>query len=437
MNRERFRAWFRILLLAGLLAACDPAPPPAPTREIDVQGTVDAQVEATLAAQLLPAATQTPAAPSTAAPAEASTASPTADATATRPAEEATGSENDPLAADWYLDRDGNAIPDFVEEAGGYDPLVDDCARDECAGAGAEGLSLLLREHNTLFVVDSSGSMGGQTTGRTKMEVAKAAIEYYTRLTPQMINLGLLVYGHKGANTDAGKAESCAGIELLAPLGELRATTITDTLQLFQPTGWTPIAASLDAAQQAFAGTAPDAVNRIIRVSDGIETCDGNPVAAAQRIFDDTEIEVVIDVVGFDIQSREEQEQLLRLAEAGGGEYFNAQSGIDLQDYFEALVQTRLEISEAMTCLFSTASAIRTCEQAQYTHAERWIQDARGAARAGGQDEQVASLTQILKQIDSSLEARIQSWEALLTRRDELRAELDRLRELHRTLSGR
>src|ERR671922_62502 len=50
-----------LLALTILVGACTPAAPPAPT--VDIQGTVTAQVQATLAATPLAAPTPTPASP--------------------------------------------------------------------------------------------------------------------------------------------------------------------------------------------------------------------------------------------------------------------------------------------------------------------------------------------------------------------------------------
>ena len=59
--------------------------------------------------------------------------------------------------------------------------------------------------------------------------------------------------------------------------------------------------------------------NIVYIVSDGVETCDGNPVAAAKQLHD-SEIEAKVNIIGFDVDD-EGQNQLKTVAEAGGGEY--------------------------------------------------------------------------------------------------------------------
>src|SRR5690606_41143319 len=51
--------------------------------------------------------------------------------------------------------------------------------------------------------------------------------------------------------------------------------------------GWTPVAGALESAKESFAGLdAETNTNLIYLVSDGIETCDGDPVAAAKNFAD-------------------------------------------------------------------------------------------------------------------------------------------------------
>ena len=75
-------------------------------------------------------------------------------------------------------------------------------------------------------------------------------------------------------------------------------------------------------------------VNKIVLVSDGIETCGGDPVAAAEEL-NRSGIEVEIDVVGFGVPD-DEADQLRDVASAGGGEYFDARTGA-LLEYDQAL----------------------------------------------------------------------------------------------------
>jgi hypothetical protein len=162
------------------------------------------------------------------------------------------GTTSEPvLDPKWYEDSDGNYVPNFIEVANGYDPDRNDCAPERC-GTAEEGADFLTQERVALLILDSSGSMAadaGGSAGQTKMEAAKDAIARYVRVGSTVFNLGFKVYGHKGDNTEAGRAESCrdAG-ELLAPIGQVEPDGFQGVLDRFRPTSWTPIEGTLDEA---------------------------------------------------------------------------------------------------------------------------------------------------------------------------------------------
>ena len=358
-----------------LLAACSaPAAPPVPT-----------VVPASPAASPGPAAptpTVAAAALPKPAPAEApsATGSPAAKPAATRsaaapaPAPAATKPSPSPaeapraLESKWYVDSDGNFIPDFLEQELGYDPTRNDCASEQCGDGGA-GADLLTRQRNTLLILDASGSMAGPAGGgEAKIAAAKASLGRYVKMTPDLVRLGFMVYGHRGSNSESSKRESCAGIDLLAPIGQVPRDQLGRLLDQFEATGWTPIAGALTRASEAFRGK-EGAVNRIILVSDGVETCDGDPVTVARQLHDQ-DIAVRIDVVGFDIQSSAEAQQLGRIAEVTGGKYRDARTRADLDAYFNEQGEALAQTFDAMTCEVKNASTRNwLCDQGMVNRA--------------------------------------------------------------------
>lgn len=149
-------------------------------------------------------------------------------------------------------------------------PKVDKCAQQAgCKGAGTVNA---LERSNTLLILDSSGSMAASAGGGTsKLNAAKGALRRYVAGTPDSLALGFMVYGHKGLKQRRGKARSCAGVELLDPIGKAASKRFDRTLNRFTPTGYTPLGAALRKARDAFAGKDQD-INRIILVTDGVET---------------------------------------------------------------------------------------------------------------------------------------------------------------------
>ncbi|MFT4197490.1 MAG: VWA domain-containing protein [Pseudoxanthomonas sp.] len=201
---------------------------------------------------------------------------------------------------------------------------------------------------NVLLMLDASGSMAARIGGQTKMQAAQDALSRFAATLPAAANVALRVYGHTGNNKESGRAESCAGSALLYPFQKGDAGRFEAAIRSFRPTGWTPLAASLDAAVHDFAGApARDGANVVYVVSDGIETCGGDPVAAARRLHE-SDIDVVVNVVGFDVDAQAAQ-QLEAVAKAGGGEYLAASSGGDLDRIFS---ERWTEAQKRYNCVF-------------------------------------------------------------------------------------
>jgi hypothetical protein len=299
-------------------------------------------------------------------------ASPTDNATSEEPSPSPSPSPT-ALPAQFLQDSDGNLVPDFVEEELGYDPANDDCALRSCPGVeGLDPAASTSVEQNVLLVLDASGSMAGPAgNGQTKMEAARAALERYAYGLPPNYRLGLEVFGHRGSNEPAGKAESCAGIEVIAPLGGLTPDSAAGVLNQFQPTGYTPIAAALQHAAEAFAGT-EGAGNRVILVTDGIETCEGDPVAAAMALKQ-AGIAVTVDVVGFDVEGEADREALRRIAESTGGAYTDAPDAAGLEAFIDEQLATAAALADQYSCISSSVNEAQTCSSDLRSRAQDFV----------------------------------------------------------------
>jgi len=176
---------------------------------------------------------------------------------------------------------------------------------------------LAAAESNLLFVLDSSGSMWGQVDGVAKITTAKTVLNRLMGDLPKNTSAGLMVYGHR-------EKSSCQDVQLIAPLGGAQSRATADALNGIKPLGKTPIAYALGEAQFAFDNAAPGASNNVVLISDGIETCDGDPCAVAARLASQN-VNVKVHVVGFDIAAKD-RKQLECIAEKGKGKYFSADS---------------------------------------------------------------------------------------------------------------
>ena len=149
---------------------------------------------------------------------------------------------------------------------------------------------------------------------------------------PQTVNTGLIVYGHKGSNSTADKNVSCNGIEEVVKLGTNNNSKVITAINSFSPRGWTPIAGSLDFAKNIFSQKSPNDKNYLILVSDGVESCDGDALVAANNLR--LAIPgIKLSIIGFDTDYTI-RESLTRIASMGGGSYVDAYGSADMADAF-------------------------------------------------------------------------------------------------------
>jgi hypothetical protein len=194
---------------------------------------------------------------------------------------------------------------------------------------------------NVELILDVSGSMAQVIdTGETRMEAAKRVLGDVIAAIPDRegINVGLRIYGHEGNNTEAGRAESCKSSELVVDLEGLDSAAVVGELEQLQPTGWTPLAASLEQADEDFPEADDNVTNAVILVTDGLETCGGDPCTAAGDLQAGNSA-VVTNVIGFALTA-DEQAVLSCISEEGGGSLFGAANAVELSGaLFEVLEQ--------------------------------------------------------------------------------------------------
>ena len=179
-----------------------------------------------------------------------------------------------------------------------------------------------------MVAIDASGSMAGRFGGQTKMAAAKSAASGFMADLPSEVQAGLLVFGHEGDNSDAGKARSCGAVETIYRIGDADKGRIAAALGRFEATGWTPLAAAIEQAGSSFTASDLPGEQVVYVVSDGEETCGGDPVAAA-RALNGGKTRAVVNIIGFDLAARD-RAQLRAVSEAGGGEFLEVRSASEL-----------------------------------------------------------------------------------------------------------
>lgn len=222
-----------------------------------------------------------------------------------------------------------------------------------------------------ILALDASGSMAGKTGSETKMQAAKRETLAFMNALETDVPVGLIAYGHKGNNTEAGKEVSCVGIEWVQELGADTADT-QEAINQFKPTGWTPLGATLEFLNSELrekyslpksetesendSETGAKKVPVVYLISDGEETCEGDPVEQA-RLLHESGVSAIINVVGFDVDDKT-RAQLEKISEAGGGRYIVANDARELRKELEAESRTRQEISQYNTCVDKNMSLV-------------------------------------------------------------------------------
>lgn len=186
---------------------------------------------------------------------------------------------------------------------------------------------------NIELILDVSGSMSepvAGSEGQTRMAAAQAALREVIAAIPdgEQVNVGLRVYGQEGSNAEADRALGCRATELVVPLRGRDQVALLAAVDAAQPTGWTPLARALQAAAADFP-PGEGVTNAIIMVTDGEETCGGEPCQAASALHA-ADIAVTTHVVGLALTT-EQQDAVRCIAAEGGGQLFAASDAASLR----------------------------------------------------------------------------------------------------------
>ncbi len=177
-------------------------------------------------------------------------------------------------------------------------------------------------QSRAILVLDGSGSMWGQIDGRAKISIAQDVVGELLKSLPDTQELGLTVYGHR-------RKGDCSDIETIITPEAGQHSSIAEAVNAIKPKGKTPMTDAVIAAAEALRYTEEKAT--VILVSDGIETCNPDPCAAA-RALEETGVDFTAHVVGFNIGDPEAIAQMRCLAEETGGTFRTADTAAELSN---------------------------------------------------------------------------------------------------------
>lgn len=132
-----------------------------------------------------------------------------------------------------------------------------------------------------LFVLDGSQSMVAEWDSGTKMQVAQKLLSEMIDSLKDVhhVEMALRVYGHQSPVPP----QDCGDTKLEVPFGKKNVSKIKSKLNSIKPKGTTPIAYSLEQSASDFPDDT-DSRNIIILITDGIESCEGDPCAVSYNL---------------------------------------------------------------------------------------------------------------------------------------------------------
>lgn len=185
-------------------------------------------------------------------------------------------------------------------------------------------------------ILDASGSMLQRMEGRRRIEIAREALLQLTdEVLPENTPFALRVFGHR-------EKDSCR-TDLEIPLGPLNRSAVRSKIAAVNAMNLakTPIADSLQKAVTDLAQAQGE--RTILLITDGEETCEGDPAAVIKEI-NATGYRVQVNIVGFAIDELMLRETFQEWARLGGGRYFDAANAQQLHGSLRQSTQVSYEI---------------------------------------------------------------------------------------------
>jgi len=211
------------------------------------------------------------------------------------------------------------------------------CAAVEVAALHEGRPALSLNERAVEIVVDASRSMWGQIDGKAKMAIAKEILHDASTWLPDDLDLALRAYG----STSPSDANDCSDSALLVPFGSDSRLPVRQAISELRPLGQTPIAYALNQTAGDFASL--EGERTVVLVTDGLESCGGDPVAAARELRWQG---IMIHLIGFGLNNSADEDtaSLRAIAEESGGHFLTANSAEELRAALEVTVGTRYRV---------------------------------------------------------------------------------------------
>jgi len=175
------------------------------------------------------------------------------------------------------------------------------------------------------IILDTSGGMNQKLEGQKRITIAKASMrDLVSEQLAEGVPVSLRIFGGKGKS----KAARCVSrlAMPLQPLDRGKTLKLVKKLKIGKRTA-TPIADALHAVGDDLSGVT--GTRMVVLLTDGNETCDGDPSAAIEEL-QASGVDINLNIVGLALDDEALKEQMAAWAAAGDGSYFDAASASEL-----------------------------------------------------------------------------------------------------------
>ncbi len=213
----------------------------------------------------------------------------------------------------------------------------------------SSGTSDLGTNSGVLVILDASGSMWQKLDDRFRIDIAREAlVQLVSETIPEGTPFALRAFGQK-------EPRSCRS-DLEVSLNPLNTNAVVKAINAIEPQelSKTPIAASLAKVGEDLSGVNGERV--VILITDGEETCDGDPEAAI-RDLTASGIDVRVNIVGFAIDEYALRRTFEGWAQLGNGTYLDARNADDLAGAIGQAVNAPFEVLDANSNVIATGTS--------------------------------------------------------------------------------
>lgn len=196
------------------------------------------------------------------------------------------------------------------------------------------------------LILDASGSMLQRQDGERRIDIAKSVLtEIVESYLDESTHFALRVFGHKEADT--------CRTDLEIPLSPLDRGHVTSRIGAINAMNLakTPIADSLALVPGDLA--AASGPKSVILVTDGEETCEGDPASVISNLRQQG-LDIQLSIVGFAIDDAELIREFESWSQLGGGSYFNAGSADELMQSLRRVISGPFQVFDGSGTLVAS-----------------------------------------------------------------------------------